>query len=126
MSVFIKGMEMPKNCGTCKAHFLSGNDYVCCCLTDRIPKSVAKFHNSKIDLDARKKSIEAVQRPEWCPLVELPEWHGRLIDADALCDDLMHLAACSIGHTHDRAMEMIVKLQTAPTIIEADGGADNG
>ena len=83
MGVYVKGMEMPESCGECKMHFLSFDSNVCCQITDRIPKIVARFHDSKIDLDARKKSIMSVKRPEWCPLVDVPKPHGRLIDADA-------------------------------------------
>ena len=75
MSVLIKDMEMPERCSKCKMHFLSnygnGTDYVCCSITDRVPKIVYKYHNSKIDLDARQKSIMAVERPDWCPLEEV-------------------------------------------------------
>lgn len=78
MSVYIKGMEMPESCGTCKMHFLGDPDYVCCGITDRIPKVVAKYRNSRTDLDARKASIESVARPDWCPLIPVPE-HGQVL-----------------------------------------------
>lgn len=51
MGVYIKGMDMPKNCGEC----FVGNRAIC---------------------------------SKHCPLTEVPEPHGRLIDADALADDL--------------------------------------
>ena len=63
MSVLIKSMEMPKNCKDCPVA-LSGN--YC-----RINKTHTTF-------------IELPMRPDHCPLVELPEHHGRLIDADKL------------------------------------------
>lgn len=124
--ILIRGMEMPKSCGTCKAHFLSGNDYVCCCLTDRTPKSVAKFHNSKIDLDARKKSIETVQRPEWCPLVELPEGHGRLIDADVLYEVAKTRSMGIYGPCDFQCVITGNDILKAHTIVPAEGGNGNG
>lgn len=57
MSVLIKGMEMPKNCGLC---FL------------RVGKC--------------SRRIYMKNRPSDCPLIEVPEPHGRLIDADALAN----------------------------------------
>jgi len=83
MGVYIKGMKMPRVCGECKMHFLGYPDYVCCGITDRIPKIVGKYHNSKIDLDAREKSILSVMRPDWCPLVEVEE-HGDLVDREEI------------------------------------------
>ena len=56
MSVLIKGMEMPKQCGGCP---LRG---VC------------------------KQRIYIEYRPKDCPLIEVPTPHGRLIDADAIQD----------------------------------------
>ena len=56
MSVLIKGMEMPKQCGGCP---LRG---VC------------------------KQRIYIEHRPKGCPLIEVPTPHGRLIDADAIQD----------------------------------------
>lgn len=54
MSVLIRGMDVPKNCGTC---FLR--------------------------VGGCKQRMYMEQRPKSCPLIELPP-HGRLIDADAL------------------------------------------
>lgn len=91
MGVYIPSMKMPDKCGECKMHFLSNfpQSYVCCQITDRIPKIVEKYIDSKTDLDVRKSSIMAVKRPNWCPLVEVPVPHGRLIDADALRHSLI-------------------------------------
>lgn len=119
MSVYVKGMKMPESCGECKMHFLSFDSNVCCQITDRIPKIVDRFYDSKTDLDARKKSIMSVIRPEWCPLVDVPTPHGRLIDADRVIHEMneMHVA----GATFVVAVEY-VKLITAdaPTVIEAE------
>lgn len=63
MSVLIKDMEMPKNCSECPVA-LSGK--YC-----RINKTYTTY-------------IKLPIRPDHCPLVELPNHHGRLIDADAV------------------------------------------
>lgn len=60
MSVLIKGMEMPKSCFKC--------DIYC-----------KEFYESG------ESSEIFVKRLENCPLVELPEKHGRLIDVDEYC-----------------------------------------
>ena len=58
--MLIKNMKMPKNCSECK--LLCNESFeMWCCLTDR----------EDVFLDAT---------PDWCPLVELPEKHGRLVE----------------------------------------------
>jgi hypothetical protein len=67
MSVIVKNMKMPKNCGECPFIFSSwGIEYYC-------------------HLAESSTSAEYVGREKMtnCPLIELPP-HGRLIDADAL------------------------------------------
>lgn len=70
MSVLIKGMKMPQNCSECKL-LCNENFEIWCCLTDR----------EDVFLDAT---------PDWCPLVEVSEPHGRLIDADEICFSMMN------------------------------------
>jgi len=71
MGVYIKSMKMPKDCRECpmQAYYLSGITW--CKSTDMI-------------LAEAYKSIPFDGRPKWCPLVEVPEPHGRLIDAEKL------------------------------------------
>lgn len=69
MSVLIKGMEMPKNCAECEFHQSGYPDW--CDLSIR----ARDIHNTEI-------------RQEWCPLVEVPTPHGRLIDADELYEKI--------------------------------------
>ncbi len=66
MSVIVNGMKMPENCGLCDL-FHAESPMHC---------TVAKGH----------KTVGApygMPRPDWCPLVALPDHHGRLVDADA-------------------------------------------
>jgi hypothetical protein len=52
-------------------------------------------------------------RPDWCPLVEIPEPHGDLIDRDAL-----RIAEL------DTLIMIRYKLAYAPTVIEAEGSEE--
>ena len=92
MSVLIKGMEMPENCRECPVA-LSGK--YC---------RINKTHTTYIKLPIR---------PDHCPLVELPEKHGRLIDADVLIEEAQVDSA--YGYVD------IKQIYDAPTVIEAEG-----
>ena len=81
MSILIKGMEMPERCGAC---FLR--------------------------VDGCKQRIYMEQRPKYCPLVEIPTPHGRLIDADAIQD-----------YNVETFGQRLLIIDTAPTVIEAEG-----
>jgi len=67
------------------------------------------------------KSLESepginVRRPDWCPLVEIPTPHGRLIDADALnIYDISPVNGfCVMGVTEE-------DIGLVDTVIEAEG-----
>ena len=64
MSVLIKGMKMPTSCYYCG-------------LTDTSFINCQAFSPSRLLEDDCEE-----RRPEWCPLVELPDHHGRLFDQD--------------------------------------------
>lgn len=87
MSVVIRGMKMPKDCTECRFAY----DGMCLANWGR---------KSKIDVT------------NYCPLIELPTQHGRLIDADALMENAQYKG------THDivTAWDIVA----APTIIEAE------
>lgn len=71
MSVIIKGMEMPKNCEECDfCHWSNLHQTGRCDRCDDEPVC-ADFGTDY------KRS-----RARFCPLVEVPNSHGRLIDAD--------------------------------------------
>lgn len=65
MSVIVKGMDMPKNCKDCPF-----SDHEAWCL---IPGDWRERYYCPDN-----------ERSEYCPLVEIPTPHGRLIDADKL------------------------------------------
>lgn len=58
-----------------------------------------------------------IKRPEWCPLVDVPAPHGRLIDADALLEDVRKN---SVSYSADDFAHEWVDVQ--PTVIEAEDG----
>lgn len=64
MGVYIKGMDMPKEPWDCPCH---------------------NGENGRCQVNGRSCHDYI---PKGCPLTEAPEPHGRLIDADALADDL--------------------------------------
>lgn len=105
MSILIKGMEMPKNCGFCpfcrKTVTEWGSIYSADCIIRKMP---IKF--SELDL-----------RDGLCPLIELPP-HGRLIDADAL----IRVSEMIDGEWKTYIEEF--EVDDAPTIIEAEGDTD--
>lgn len=73
MSVLIKGMKKPFECLQCPFWTMY--------ITPRKPIDVC--------LASDKKPIDCADlRPEWCPIVYMPENHGRLIDADALLESI--------------------------------------
>ena len=114
MSVLIKGMKMPENCLECKIKAWEEryNVYVC-------------PFGGILEL-----SCLANGRRDECPLVELPEKHGRLIDADALMDIFAdRLAKVSVRYGVDSAVAGAVSgamklLDVQPTVIEAEGEND--
>ena len=91
MSILIKDMEMPKNCQDC-ALYIEGACY-------------AKGYRDY-------RSIMDTAKPDDCPLVELPEKHGRLIDAD-------ELVRIWTGAKFYGNIKPIVDAR--PTVIEAEG-----
>lgn len=75
MSILIKGMTMPKNCGECKFFAWKRGVGQHCAVDDRIT-----FHATIDGMNV------AYERNGNCPLIELPP-HGDLIDRDALMKD---------------------------------------
>ena len=123
MSVLVKDMEMPKECRECpmcEYYEITGNTW--CKSADGL-------------LAENYKPISFDGRPEWCPLVELPEKHGRLIDGDALFKQMNTAIAMMsgmmkvIGAEDDDEMQMELKayrdirdgIKDCDTVIEAEG-----
>ena len=101
MSILIKDMKMPENCIKCPMQF-GGMCYV-------MPAEVDESRVAPTVEEALKQG-----KPDWCPLVEVPEPHGDLIDRDAL-----RIAEL------DTLIMIRYKLAYAPTVIEAEGSEQN-
>ena len=99
MSVIVKGMKMPKCCAECEFH-----------LTEDISFEI--MHQCEIKTGYIDE-CDIHGFPYDCPLVEIPKYHGRLIDVDSLDPDTDYddgdFYAYSIRQIHD-----------APTIFEAE------
>ena len=106
MSVLIKGMEMPKHCTECL--FWHDGIWEHCILNEEIQNGdLPEFEG---------------QYPHNCPLVEVSEPHGRLIDADAVIDLVMQYCpdddgVCSKAGADLR--ELLDEIEDLPTTIPA-------
>ena len=105
MSVVVKGMKMPENCGRCNFNVSS----LYCNRT-----------GSEIDRD-----YEYRERLSDCPISALPDKHGRLVDADELRDRLRNLAdddwnANTTTTWSEAFSECDDMVDDAPIIVEAE------
>lgn len=107
MSLIIKGMEMPENCGECG--FLR-----------KLEKATPYTSQFWCCIDG--KTVLKHEKSKYCPLVPLPEGHGRLIDADALLNN--NGVGTQIAGWGKMFHETAIAY--APTIVPAEGGTDNG
>ena len=115
MSVIVKNMEMPENCDVCRMRTDA-------CFCSAMPKEFCGYADEQ-------------KRPDWCPLVELPEKHGDLIDRDVLLKQLNTAIAIMSGMMKaldanaDEGMQMELKaykdirdgIKEYDVVIEAEG-----
>ena len=106
MGVYIKGMEMPKNCITCP---------LCECRNECAYCEVGDKYLSW-DWDERLRN----NRNDKCPLVEVPQ-HGDLIDRDEL-DDWFYATPIFTSDENADVWKVIRldDIDNAPTIINAE------
>ena len=124
MSVIVKDMKMPSKCQYCGLlRYYPENGNVWCNASNKLMMEQAWFE--KID----------IERPRWCPLTELPEKHGRLVDADALhvlFENQWHYLQCLNWDENPKAETKQTGVNwcintlhdDAPTIIEAEGDGE--
>lgn len=106
MSILIKGMDMPTSC-PCE---LVGAGYdLYCSFVYGVPKRVREYD----------ECCKTKTRPEWCPLVEVPTPHGRLIDADALNYTMLYKENWIRGTGVEAPAIWKKDIDAAPTIIPA-------
>lgn len=102
MSVLVEGMTMPTRCEDCPVcHYMErGTITVCGCKATMMIRP-----------------IDCNSKPYWCPLVEVPTPHGRLIDAD----DVFHVLTSYYHHSTDFQHEALKEaLARVSTIIGAE------
>lgn len=115
MSVIVRGMNMPKYCKECSNHFWFAGRIWCYYLDDSIDEG------GNID----------VSPPHNCPMTELPEKHGRLIDADAFVEYLEN--EFKSGYENDQKSDsdmkmliakmhelIITEINQRPTVVESE------
>ena len=114
--ILIRGMEMPKSCDECRLF----NESWCMAL------GVENWRKSY------NKPPEGGRLPD-CPLVPLPEGHGKIGDLDALFDKMYHLSDNEGAYKDSRVDDALILrdsacilIEDAPTIVPAEGGPDNG
>ena len=93
--ILIRGMEMPKSCEDCPLVEETENFFGD--IMSRVCNLIYKGYTSEATKGRRRDD---------CPLVPLPEGHGRLIDADAC-------------HSPE-------VLNNEPTIVPVEGGTEDG
>ena len=104
MSVVVKGMRMPENCIKCPMQF-GGWCYVA-------PPEIDERVAPTVD-EAWEQG-----KPEWCPLIALPDKHGRLVDADATIKEIKARNPYDVSYEDAWAITCI---EHASTIVESEG-----
>lgn len=97
MSIVVKGMEMPKNCTLC----------------DSIGLNVAIGCPVMTGINGRATD---------CPLAELPEKHGRLIDESIVLEMIRKsMGIADLSFLYNAEKSVVNEIYHAPTVIEAEG-----
>jgi len=108
MSILIKGMEMPQNCGDCPL-FESKYHYHGC---HAVPESFSVLNMWDF----------VGEKPSWCPLIELPP-HGRLVDIDRLFLEVNNLINSEKGILQI-VSETEKLIRNAPIVVESEDASD--
>ena len=120
MGIYVKGMDMPYGCANC--HFVSEPiydakgraRYVC-----NVPvEGVCGKGNTDEVIALYERASEAF--PDWCPLVDVPTPHGKLvefIDVATFEDEDSGTEEVNLGE----AFAAYFKMREAKPVIEAEG-----
>ena len=108
--ILIRGMEMPKTCQICR--------------TAKFDRIVGCEEWDRLSIAQRM-----YMRSETCPLVPLPEGHGKLIDIEDVKSEKFHIegraemySAYNIGWND--ALDAVC--MNAHSIVPAEGGSEDG
>ena len=106
---YIVPKEIPNRCGRCPCFHAEHPMYCQAVKADKNKRIYAPYGEG---------------RPDWCPLIEVPTPHGRLIDANF---EEMHYTSMTTNPTPDvteqdkhNSLVIVRALQMAKTIIEAE------
>ena len=106
MSYFIP-KEIPNRCGRCPCFHAEHPMYCQAVKADKNKRIYAPYGEG---------------RPDWCPLIEIPTPHGRLIDIKSV----EYGKFTTVGNEYQRwwngALESVI--DNAPTVIEAEGSEE--
>lgn len=110
MSVLVKNMTIPEDCRECRFmeyHLSTGKTW--CTPADGL-------------LAEDFKPIPFDGRPDWCPLAELPEKHGRLIDESIVLEMIRKsMGIKDLSFLYNAEKSVVNEIYHAPTVIEAEG-----
>ena len=118
MSVFVKGMNMPRSCWECDLHCFRDNGFrnketIQWGSTTIIPEDFRCGGNNEWH-ETNEFDFLNERHPD-CPLVDIPTPHGRLIDADELIRCIEH----AFGDK-DIVKLLANIIERQPTVIEAE------
>ena len=100
MSVLVKGMEMPENCFECP-----------CCRHDSIDGIKAEQCNLTLDVFGVNNTERWIGRGQNCPLTEVKEPHGNLVDLDQMVNDYWDSHSMVIGHKELDEIEVVIEAE---------------
>ena len=104
MSECVVRMEFPLNCLECPMY--DWNRQKLCC-------------NAHLDL--RPIPNGGVPKPDWCPIIcQLPEGHGRLVDADEDVSNYITVWDCNCSEFGKQTVMSVDDMQYLPTIVPAE------
>ena len=112
MSVFVKGMNMPRSCWECNLHCFRDKEKIKWGPITIIPEDFRCGGNNEWH-ETNEFDFLNERHPD-CPIVEIPAPHGRLIDAEELQKKLVN------GGYLPELIVFKSDITRAPTIIEAE------
>ena len=99
MGVYIKGMKIPKKCLWCPLQYIGF-----CQVT-------------KTDVNS-----DLGRRADDCPIVEVPEPHGRLVDETIILEMIRKsMGIKDLSFLYHAEKSVVNEIFHAPTVIEAEG-----
>lgn len=116
MSVIIPNMNMPMSCLPCP---LAREMFGCLVCVGFFKDNLTGRRVYESDLE---ESDTDFNRPDWCPLVPLPEGHGRIVDAA----EILEKANNSPWFDGDVSELGLLLGSEVTTIVPSEGGTDDG